>query len=373
MEIPKKRIAIVCFSRSLGGLELTALHLTESMRTKGVSTLLVVPPSSPIEERAKASGVDTAALTSHWKYFDLATAMKFYRLLKDREIDVVVLMRSQDINIASIAKIFYPAVKLVFYQQMRSQHDKRDFLHTWIYSKLSLWISLTQSMKDDVLAFTRMPREKLTVVPLGTDLRRFDPSHYNGLEARAYFTLPCDKKIIGVLGRLDPQKGQEVLLRAIPEVVKEHTDVLFLFAGDETAGEPGYKNYLTALCEELGVEPYVRFMKFTDDVPKLMAAIDVLALPSFSETFGLVVIEAMAMEKIIIATNAGGVPEIITNNTTGLLVEPHDEISLAHAIRRVLSDRELCRSLALRGHTEAVERYDFNHCVDTLLKQVCRL
>jgi D-inositol-3-phosphate glycosyltransferase len=373
MEKSQKRIAIVCFSSSLGGLELSALHLSQSLRSKGVSTLLVVPPSSPLEARAQASHVDTAALSPGWKYFDLNTAIRLVRILRYRGINTVLLMRSEDINIASITKIFLPSVSLVFYQQMQSHYNKQDLIHTWIYSKLSLWISLTQSMKEDVCTFTRVPREKITVLPLGTDLERFDPSHYDAAEARRHFGLPEGKKIVGVLGRLDPQKGQDVLLRAIPKITAEHPDVLFLIAGDETAGEPGHKKYLENLSRTLGVERYVKFMKFTDDVPRLMAALDIFTLPSFSETFGLVVIEAMAMEKPVIATNAGGVPEIITNGINGLLVEPHNEQSLAVAIHRVLSNEQLRLSLAHTGRAAALKRYDFNDCVDTLIEELCML
>jgi D-inositol-3-phosphate glycosyltransferase len=246
-------------------------------------------------------------------------------------------------------------------------------VHTWIYSKLSLWISLTEGMRDDVLECTRVPREKAAVVRHGTDLEKFDPSRYHIAEARTRFGLPQDKRIVAVLGRLDPGKGQEVLLRAIPEIVKEHDDVLFLIAGDETAGEPGYKKHLETIGSELGIGRWVRFMNFTDDVPGLMAAIDVLALPSFSETFGLVLIEAMAMEKTIVATNAGGVPEIITHEKNGLLVEPRDARSLARAISRVLGDRQLAGSLAKQGREEAVLRYDFGRCVDSLLSAMSDL
>jgi D-inositol-3-phosphate glycosyltransferase len=373
MDIATKHIALVCFSSSLGGLELSSLHLAQSLQGKGVSTLLVLPPSSPLEERARASHVDVAVVPSGWKYFDVRTAWRLYRLFKEKNIDIVILMRSEDINIASITKVLLPSLRLVFYQQMQSRHNKRDLIHTWVYSKLSLWISLTKRMKEDVSECTRVPKEKIRVIPLGTDLRRFDPAHFDGMEARRYFELPEGKRIIGVLGRLDPGKGQDVLLRAIPMIVAEHPDVLILIVGDETAGEPGHKKYLEGLSRTLGVEQYVKFMKFTDDVPRLLAALDIFTMPSFCETFGLVVIEAMAMEKPVIATNAGGVPELITDGQTGLLVEPRDERSLGLAIRRVLSDDHLRRSLARQGHAEAHQRFDFNVCVDTLIAELVTL
>jgi D-inositol-3-phosphate glycosyltransferase len=362
-----KRVAIVCFSRSLGGLELSTLRIAQAMAKKGVSTILILPESSPLELRAREAHLQVVTITPRWKYGDISAALHLARVLRDQQIDLVLLMQSFDIHLASIASLITPQAKLVFYQQMNSRYDKRDFFHTWIYSKLSLWISLTQSMKKDVLSYTRMPQERVKVLPLGTDLRQFNPSHYNRDEARSFFGLPQKGYTIGVLGRLDKLKGQHILLRAVPEVLKQHPDVMFLIAGDETAGEHGYKEYLMRLCRSLKIERNIKYIPFTDDVPHLMSALDVFVLPSFSETYGLVVVEAMAMERPIIATNAGGLPEIITNGKTGLLIQPRDATAVARAIHHVLSDAALRKSLGHLAREEALKRYDFDHCIDSLL------
>ena len=282
-------------------------------------------------------------------------------------------MQSKDIHLAVIASMITPQVKLVFYQQMNSHYNKRDFIHSWLYSKLSLWISLTQRMKEDVLSYTCMARDKVQVVPLGTDLQQFDPSRYNKNDARTFFGLPSKGYTIGVLGRLDKLKGQHILLRAVPEVLKQHPNVMFLIAGDETAGEHGYKDSLMKLCRTLDIERYVKYLPFTDDVPRLMTALDVFVLPSFSETFGLVVVEAMAMQRPIIATNAGGLPEIITNGKTGILIKPRDATAVANAIHRVLSDSALRSSLGQLAREEALKRYDFDQCIDSLLGSLATL
>jgi glycosyltransferase involved in cell wall biosynthesis len=368
-----KRIAIVCFSFSWGGLELTTFRLSKAINERGIPTLLIVPPSSPLEQRAAEENLSITALAPRWKYGDFHTAKILARVLKENNIDIVILMRSQDIHLASLAMKYFPEVKFVFYQQMDSRHNKRDFIHSWIYSKLSLWISLTQGMKKNVIECTRMPSGKVTVVPLGTDLYRFDPEKYDRCEARKVFGLPENKKIIGVLGRLDPGKGQEVLLRSVPDVVKHHPDVFFVIAGDETAGEPGYKKQLEELCRTLAITQYIKFLPFTKEVPQLLAALDMFALPSFSETFGIVVIEAMAMRKPIVATNAGGVSEIIADGKTGVLVEPRNTKVLAHAICRLFDDDALRLSLANSARNEAVQRFDFNRCVDLLLDLVIAL
>jgi D-inositol-3-phosphate glycosyltransferase len=363
----QKKVALLCFSRSLGGLELSTIRIALSMVKKGVSTVVIVPKSSPLEQRSHDANLQVITISPRWKYGDLSAALHLARVLKEQQIELVLLMQSSDIHLAAVASMRTPHVKLVFYQQMDSRYNKRDFIHSWLYSKLSLWISLTQGMKENVLSYTRMPREKVKVVPLGINLEQFDPSHYNKNESRTFFGLPLDGHTIGVLGRLDKLKGQHILLHAVPDVVKQHPNVLFLIAGDETAGEYGYKEYLMKLCRQLAIEPFVKFLPFTEDVPQLMAALDVFVLPSFSETFGLVVVEAMAMERPIIATNAGGVPEIITDGKTGLLIKPHDATEVARAIHRVLSDSALRLSLGHFAREEALKRYDFENCVDSLL------
>ena len=209
----QKRIALECFSNSLGGLELSTIRIAQAMEKKGISVIVIVPKLSPLEQRAKEANLQVVAITPHLKYGDIFAALHLSRILRDQQIELVLLLQSKDIHIAAFASMMTPQVKLVFYQQMNSRYNKRDFIHSWMYSKLSLWISLTQSMKEDVIAYTRVPRKKVKMVPLGIDLQKFNPSHYNKNEVRTFFGLPHDNYIIGVLGRLDKQKGQHILIR----------------------------------------------------------------------------------------------------------------------------------------------------------------
>jgi D-inositol-3-phosphate glycosyltransferase len=368
--LPHKRIAFACFSHSLGGLELSTLRLAKAMSKKGNSLLLIVPPSSPLRQRAMEAGLKVEVMEPRWKYGDVFTAFRLGRVLKENRVDVLVLMQSKDIHLASIGSLMATNTKLVFYQQMDSGYDKRDPFHTWVYSRLSGWVSLTEGMRKNVLTFTRMPAEKVDVVPLGIDLREFDPANHTRSEARAFFKLPKNVPIVGVLGRLDPQKGQEVLLRAVPAIAKKHPKAHFVIAGDETAGESGYKSRLEEVRRTLGLEQRVTFLPFTNDVPRLLAALDLFVLPSYSETYGLVVIEAMAMKRPVIATNAGGVPEIITHAKTGLLVQPRDPDALRRAIHSLLTNATLRSTIIRSARTEVLQRFDFNDCVDKLLRSL---
>jgi D-inositol-3-phosphate glycosyltransferase len=276
-------------------------------------------------------------------------------------------MQSKDINVVAAAKLFFPRVKLAFYQQMQSRIDKRDVFHTWMYSKLSLWISLTKRMKQEVLEHTRVPERLIRVVPLGRDTGVFDPTLYNRRASRRRYNLPLDKRIVSVVGRLDPQKGQEEFLRSLPIVLKAHPDVFYVILGEETRGEEGFGRHLVNLSYELGVQDHVRFLPFTANVAEFMAAIDVFVMPSYSETFGLVLIEAMAMRKPVVATSAGGVPEIVEDGRDGLLIPPRDEKALAEAIDLLLTDSSLRKTLAAHARRDALTRFDTTRCVDQLV------
>ncbi len=368
-----RRIAFVCFSYSLGGLELTTLRLATGMKDRGNHSLVVAPPSSPLFAQAEEAGLTVEALQPRLKYGDILAALRLSKMLRERRIQIVILTQSKDLHLAALASIVNPEFKIAFYQQMDSGYDKRDPMHTWVFSKLARWFTLTGGMKKNVVTYTRVPEHRVEIVPLGIDLYQFNPTKYSGSAARKAFGLPSKGKLIGVMGRLDPQKGQEVLLRAVPALVKKHSNLHIVVAGDETAGESGYRSYLQNLCRALSIEPRVTFLPFTRDVPRFMSALDAFVLPSYAETYGLVVIEAMAMGCPVIATNAGGVPEIIEHERTGLLVSPRDDRGLADAVDRILSNSTLRTRIVRAARSKAVNRYDFNFTVEALLHSISPL
>ncbi|MGH2568263.1 MAG: glycosyltransferase family 4 protein, partial [Bacteroidota bacterium] len=114
-----QRIALICFSHSLGGLELSALRLAATMREKGVETWIVAPPNSPLAERKTNAVIPLITLSPRWKYGDIFTARQLASALKEHRIDVALLMQSKDIHLAVIASTVSPSAKLVFYQQMQ--------------------------------------------------------------------------------------------------------------------------------------------------------------------------------------------------------------------------------------------------------------
>jgi glycosyltransferase involved in cell wall biosynthesis len=360
-------IAFVCFSSSFGGLELSILKLASEFNKRMADCLIIVQPDTSLAQFARQYNLKVELLKTKLKYGDVSASIHLARILRSHRIDVVVIMQSKDMSIVTVAHLLYPYAKLVFYQEMQFGINKRDILHTWMYSHLSLWITLTKKMKQEVIVHTRMPQERISVIPIGTDMRRFNPCLYDQKMTRKQFDIPQSKLVVGMLGRLDPQKGQEEFIRTIPILLKHQTHLHFVIAGDETEGQHGFKKNLRDLSIELGVSDEVQFLPFTDAVPEFMSAIDIFVLPSHAETFGFVLVEALAMGKAIVATNSGGVPEIITDGSTGLLVPPRDGQALADALLRLLKDQRLRSSFSSEARTDALNRFDVARCVDQLV------
>lgn len=354
------RIAFVCFSTSKGGLELKLIEIAQALQYKGHSILFVCPKDSPLHQACVRVNIPHLLHTPRFNYGSLPTAFTLARRFREFSIQYLIAGLSKDISTAVLIKKFHGHLRLVYFQQMQSGRDKKDFLHRWSYRRLDRWITLTHAMKQATERTTIVPPASIDVIPFGADLRAFRPGAFRPLQARRAFRLPTDKIIIGLVGRFDPQKGQEYLLQAAPTILKALPDAHFVLVGEETRGEGGFLGHLKVLVKELGLSKNVHFLPFTDNVPFLLSAFDLVAMPSFSETFGYLAVEAMAMGVPVVGTNAGGLPEIIEDGTTGYLVPPKNSDQLASKIIAILSNKRSSRVMGRRGILRVQKHFDFD-------------
>ena len=200
------------------------------------------------------------------------------------------------------------------------------------------------------------------VVPEPIDLEAFRASVEPADTVRARLA-PGTGPLLAEIAQITPWKGQDVAIRALAQVRRQHPDARLVIVGDVkfASRSTRYDNhaYLTELkrlVTELGLEDAVIFAGQQSDMPSVMAAIDVLLLPSWEEPFGRVVAEGMAAGTAVVATNVGGPAETITDGHDGLLAPPKDPGAWATAINRLLDDPAWARSLGENGRV-AAERY----------------
>lgn len=167
--------------------------------------------------------------------------------------------------------------------------------------------------------------------------------------------------LVGIVGRLQPWKGQQTFLRAAKLVTREHPDARFLIVGGAILGREGsYPEDLERLASELGIRDRVHFSGHREDVWDWCDALDIVVHASTGEPFGLVIVEAMALRKPVIAAADGGPLEIVEDGVSGLLIRPGEPKALAAAVARLLREPGLAEKLAaraeLRAHAFSVER-----------------
>ena len=231
---------------------------------------------------------------------------------------------------------------------------------------------LTPQM-NQLIAVSKMIEAKLesegrTTAPIRRIYNGVDLSRYENQEPCCplpeEYGMEPGSQIVGVVARLEPEKGHPTLLEAWPAVLRSVPDAYLLIVG-----EGSRRDALEALARDLHIAHRVVFTGRRDDVPAVTAALDVAVLPSYREAQGLSILEALALSRPVVASDVGGIPEVITDGVTGLLVPPHDADALAAAIVRLLRDHPYADTLGRAGHDMVHDRFDIGTMVG-LVQQI---
>jgi glycosyltransferase involved in cell wall biosynthesis len=219
----------------------------------------------------------------------------------------------------------------------------------------------------------RMP-DRVWVVDNPIDLERFDPARYDRDRERRRLGLSSRGPVLGVVAQITPWKGQHEAIEALAHVRSRHPNACLLLAGEEKFVDRAtrydnraYRAALEQSIATLGLRDAVRFLGEVDDVPAVMRALDVLLVPSWEEPFGRSVVEAMAMELPVLATEVGGPAEVITSGDDGLLLPPRRPKAWADAAVALLADKPASAAMGASARRTAVARFGRERCADQVL------
>lgn len=216
---------------------------------------------------------------------------------------------------------------------------------------LSAVVGIARAQADVCVQKLGIPKRKMRLIYNGVELNRFAP-HKVRSTVRQEFSLPDDASVVGIVGRLGPEKAHQVLLKAAAIIRKTDDRVRFLIVGDGPERER-----LEALTGDLGLTDIVTFTGGRSDIPEVLSALDLFVLCSDTEAFPVSILEAMAMEKPVVSTDVGSVSESVESGVTGLLVPPGQPEALADAIGELLADPERRREMGLEGRRRVEERF----------------
>jgi lipopolysaccharide/colanic/teichoic acid biosynthesis glycosyltransferase len=313
-----------------------------------------------------------------------------YRLMRRERFDIVHVHTPVAAALGRVAAwmarvpiVIYTAHGFYFHDDMR-RWLKQPII--WVEKLLGKITDLTftQSQEDAITAAREGISEEGRVVRIGNgvDIERFImPPANDGV--RMELGLSQQDKIVGFVGRLVREKGLLELIEAVKEVAKVLPDTRLVLVGETLDGDRDQKakQALRQAIEQDGLQDRVVFTGFVEDIPRVMAAIDLFVLPSYREGMPRTIIEAMACGKPVVATNIRGCREEVVHGVTGMLVPVKDAASLAEAMKSVLSNPDLAQEMGRAGQQRAVEMFDertvldrqmeaYRHLVDHKLSQV---
>jgi len=197
--------------------------------------------------------------------------------------------------------------------------------------------------------------------------RQFSPEDANPVAVREKYGIPESAPVIGLVARIDPVKGHEDFLRAVALLKEDFPDLRALIVGAQFDPSEPHEPRLRLLCRELGIADRVIFTGMQWDVEHFYAAMDVVVHPAHYDLFPFTILEASCMKRAIVATRVGGIPEIVVDGKTGLLVEPRHPRAIASAVARLLRDSTLRETLGSAARNYVLARWTFDRAwSDTL-------
>jgi glycosyltransferase involved in cell wall biosynthesis len=341
------RVLHVDTERTWRGGEQQLLYLLEGLAGRGLPAVLAAQPGSPVLERARAAGFEGRDLPAKGEA-DPCAAWRLARLLRRERFDLVHAHTAHGHGIALAARFFLgrrARPKLVVARRVDfSIHRHGLFgLNGLKYRGADRIVAVSAAVRA-VLERDGVPADRIVVVRDGISLARFEGAAApRAAELRRALGALAQEPLVVNVGHLARHKGQRYLIEALPSVRAVIPGVRAAIVGDGPL-----RADLEAAARRAGVEDALFFAgaRPPEEVAAILCAADVFAFPSVEEGLGSSLLDAMAAGAPIAAARAGGIPEIVRDGETGLLVEPADPAALAQAIVRLLLDRPLAARIS---------------------------
>lgn len=341
-------------STGWGGQEIRIIKEASGLRKRGYRILISAEKESMIFKKAIQHGFETFPVS--FSKYNPVSFLKIKSLIEKENINIVNTHSSKDSWIATIAaKLAFNKPKIIRTRHL-STPIKKTVLNRWIYNVLpDIIITTGEEIKKNMIVENKFNPEEIVSIPTGVDLERFNPEV-------VYPTFNSKEFSVGTIGVLRSWKGHIYLLEAIPLILSYIRDIKFYIVGDGPQRE-NIQNHI----KKLSIEKWVVMTGYREDIPEILASLDVVVHPSYAnEGVPQAILQAMAMEKPVIASDAGAIKEVIINNETGFLVEPKNPSQIAEKIIELYERSELRIEFGKKGRCLVERDYSFDGMLDKI-------
>ncbi len=347
-------------ARTWRGGEQQVYYLTTGLRELGHAADLVCQPDSPLAEKAKEAGVPVYEIKMRGEW-DVLAAVRLARRISTGHYDVVHGHTSHShamIGLASWMLIRRP--KRVVARRVDFRIDRHPLSKLKYHIWADRYIAVSEAVKR-VMVDGGVKAKNVSVVNSSVDLARFENVEVGDL--RGEFGLPKDAILIVDAAYLVEHKAQKYLVAAMPEVLKAYPDAYCLLVGDGDL-----RPQLEKQVKGLGLQGRVIFTGFRDDALRFIKGADVSVMSSQEDGMGNSVQETLALKRPLVATNAGGIPEMAIDGENAIVVQRKDAHALADGIIQMLGDSEMARRLGEGGRRTVEEKFTTTRMVERTLE-----
>lgn len=372
---PKTCSSIRNENYSCGGSILTAYNLSSNLAKIGVKVYVFTTSFDAHDAVEEYTNIKITRFATNYKL--LSANISFGMFLRPISYDTDIVHVHFDIPPAPLAGLYYAKRKkkplILTYHGDWPANYGNVFRRGSLYITNKYFVNKILSSASKIISpsehyinaslFLKNYKDKIVTIPNGIDIGEFDIL-YTKEQCRLMLNIPVYNRVLLFCGYLSPHKGPDILLRAFSQIKRYYQDIKLIFMGDGLM-----LNYLQAMAKVLGIEKDVIFVGNINGIRKTMyyKSADIFCLPSVMESFGIVNLEAMACSIPIIASNTGGIPDIVKQGYNGILVEPRNDVAMANAIARLLDDENLAKKMGERGN-KLVKEYTWEKIAERTYK-----
>ncbi len=362
MEKPKFKILYINKSSEIGGAETSLLLLLKYINRNIFNPLVVLPSEGILSTKIRELGLQVFIIPLNnirlkklnpWPY--VSTVWQLAKIIKREGI---VLVHANDVATNQYALIAAKLSRVPIVSHMRGLNDKKTVKRGFLPWADHL-IANSQAVAQTYLSCSKNSTN-VSIIYNGIDLKEFSANNQLEILFCKRFGIPRNILLVGIVGRIFAEKGHHILVRALSEIRKKHSNICVAIIGPISnvvncryQRDDDFLFNLKQMITKLRLEKYIFFIEEQTDIAPVYQALDLLVLPTFTESFGRVAAEAMAAGKPVVASAVGGVPEVVDDGVTGILVPPGDVPRLVKAILSILTNQAIAREMGIAGRKRA--------------------
>lgn len=367
----------------MSGAEFSLLSLMQGLDRRRFQPLLLLPEEGPFAERARRLGIEIHFLPAMIRFGEgyglralprvAGSLWRIVTLIRRRRVAIVHANSPRAAYIGNLAGRLAGALTLTHVRDIESSPFRSPAKARWLGLLSDRIIAVSRAAAAAILDVRPALGAKVEVIVNGVDPRQVRARPRE--EVRGRLGIPAAAPLIGCVGILHPAKGQDVLIRAAARVRAEFPDLRVLLIGETFhAADAAYRQGLVRLADELGMGASIVFTGFRDDVFDLVGALDVFVHPAvYRDPLPRTLLEAATLARPIVASDTGGVPEIIDDRVSGILVRPGDEAALAAAVIALLREPQEAGRLGAAARKRAAAAFSIQAHVSAVMAAYDRL